>query len=87
MDANVVYGEEHLIGYLRIVLEAEKRKIMLTNRREMELLIRLTGTNQIEEAIRRAGLKKDICDATLLPFHKIANHYANLKAKLKANLT
>jgi tRNA threonylcarbamoyladenosine modification (KEOPS) complex Cgi121 subunit len=25
----------------------------------MELLIRLTGTNQIEEAIRRAGLKKD----------------------------
>ena len=27
----------------------------------MELLIRLTGTNQIEEAIRRAGLKKDIC--------------------------
>ncbi len=61
MDANVVYGEEHLIGVPGIVLEAEKRKIMLTNRREMELLIRLTGTNQIEEAIRRAGLKKDIC--------------------------
>jgi sulfur-carrier protein len=59
VDANVVYGEEHLVGVLRIALEAEKRKIMLTNRREMELLIRLTGTNQIEEAIRRAGLKKD----------------------------
>src|SRR5215210_4642896 len=59
VSANVVYGEEHLVGVLRIALEAEKRKIMLTNRREMELLIRLTGTNQIEEAIRRAGLKKD----------------------------
>jgi sulfur-carrier protein len=59
VDANVVYGAEHLVGVLRIVLEAEKRKIMLTNRREMELLIRLTGTNQIKEAIRRAGLKKD----------------------------
>jgi molybdopterin synthase sulfur carrier subunit len=59
VDANVVYGEEHLVGVLRIVLETEKRKIMLTNRREMELLIRLTGTNQIEEAIRRVGLKKD----------------------------
>ena len=59
VNANVVYGEEHLVGVLRIALEAEKRKIMLTNRREMELLIRLTGTNQIEEAIRRAGLKKD----------------------------
>jgi sulfur-carrier protein len=59
VNANVVYGEEHLVGVLRIALEAERRKIMLTNRREMELLIRLTGTNQIEEAIRRAGLKKD----------------------------
>jgi sulfur-carrier protein len=59
VNANVVYGEEHLVGVLRIALEAEKRKTMLTNSREMELLIRLTGTNQIEEAIRRAGLKKE----------------------------
>ena len=59
VNANSVYGEEHVRGVLRIALEAEKRKIMLTNRRETELLIRLTGTNQIAEAIRRAGLKKD----------------------------
>jgi tRNA threonylcarbamoyladenosine modification (KEOPS) complex Cgi121 subunit/molybdopterin converting factor small subunit len=59
VNANSVYGEEHVHGVLRIVLEAEKRKIMLTNRRETELLVRLAGTNQIAEAIRRAGLKKD----------------------------
>ncbi len=59
VNANSVYGEEHVKGVLRIVLEAEKRKIMLTNRRETELLIRLAGTNQISEAIRRSGLKKD----------------------------
>ncbi|MDP8889333.1 MAG: MoaD/ThiS family protein [Thermoproteota archaeon] len=59
VNANSVYGEEHVRGVLRIALEAEKRKIMLTNRCETELLIRLTGTNQIAEAIRRAGLKKD----------------------------
>jgi molybdopterin synthase sulfur carrier subunit len=59
VNANAVYGEEHVLGVLRIALEAEKRKIMLTNRCETELLIRLTGTNQIAEAIRRAGLKKD----------------------------
>jgi molybdopterin converting factor small subunit/tRNA threonylcarbamoyladenosine modification (KEOPS) complex Cgi121 subunit len=59
VNPNAVYGEEHVLGVLRIVLEAEKRKIMLTNRCETELLIRLTGTNQIAEAIRRAGLKKD----------------------------
>jgi molybdopterin synthase sulfur carrier subunit len=58
VNANEVYGEEHVRGVIRIVLEAEKRKIMLTNRRETELLIRLTRTNQIAEAIRRAGLKK-----------------------------
>lgn len=60
LNANSVYGEEHVRGVLRIALEADKRKIMLTNRCETELLIRLTGTNQIAEAIRRAGLKKDI---------------------------
>ena len=59
VNANSVYGEEHVRGVLRITLEAEKRKIMLTHRRETELLIRLTGTNQIAEAMRRAGLKKD----------------------------
>lgn len=59
VNANLVYGEEHVRGVLRIVLEAEKRKILLTNRCETELLIRLTGTNQIAEAMRRAGLKKD----------------------------
>ena len=59
VNANSVYGEEHVRGVLRITLEAEKRKIMLTNRCETELLIRLAGTNQIAEAIRRAGLKKD----------------------------
>jgi tRNA threonylcarbamoyladenosine modification (KEOPS) complex Cgi121 subunit/molybdopterin converting factor small subunit len=60
VDANAVYGEEHVLGVLRIALEAEKRNIMLTNRCEMELLIRLAGTDQISEAIRRAGLKKDV---------------------------
>src|ERR671913_555745 len=59
INPNAVYGEEHVLGVLRIVLEAEKRKIMLTKRCETELLIRLTGTNQIAEGIRRAGLKKD----------------------------
>jgi sulfur-carrier protein len=58
VNANAVYGEEHVRGVIKIVLEAEKRKIMLTNRRETELLIRLAGTKQIAEAIRRVGLKK-----------------------------
>jgi sulfur-carrier protein len=58
VNANAVYGEEHVRGVVAIVLEAKKRKIMLTKKPEMELLIRLTGTDQIAEAIRRAGLQK-----------------------------
>jgi tRNA threonylcarbamoyladenosine modification (KEOPS) complex Cgi121 subunit len=59
VNANSVYGEEHVRGVLRIVLEADKRKVMITNRCETEILVRLAGTNQIAEAIRRAGLKRD----------------------------
>ncbi|MDQ4051030.1 MAG: MoaD/ThiS family protein [Thermoproteota archaeon] len=60
VNADVVYGEQHIMGVLKIALEAEKRKIMLANSCEMELLIRLAGTDQISEAIRRAGLKKGV---------------------------
>ena len=59
VNAVSVFGEEHVHGIVKLVLELEKRKIMLTNRREIELLVRLAGTNQITEAIRRVGLKKD----------------------------
>ncbi|HEY1249226.1 MAG TPA: KEOPS complex subunit Cgi121 [Nitrososphaera sp.] len=58
VNAKVVYGIEHVRGVIKIVLEAEMRNIMLTNRRETELLIRLSGTKQIAEAIRKAGLKE-----------------------------
>jgi tRNA threonylcarbamoyladenosine modification (KEOPS) complex Cgi121 subunit len=71
VNANSVYGEEHVRGVLRITLEAEKRKIMLTNRCETELLIRLTGTNQIAEAMRRAGLKKDAAGCFIAFSHDI----------------
>jgi len=58
--ASAVYGTEHILAVIRIVLEAEKRRIMLANKREMELLIRLACTDQISEAINRAGLKKNM---------------------------
>ncbi len=41
-----------------MTLEAESRKIMLAKRVETDLLMRLACTNQISEAIARAGLKK-----------------------------
>jgi len=59
LNAEAVFGTDHLLGVLKVTLEAAKRKIMIANRRETELLLRLACTGQISEAIKRAGLKKD----------------------------
>jgi tRNA threonylcarbamoyladenosine modification (KEOPS) complex Cgi121 subunit/molybdopterin converting factor small subunit len=59
VNAGAVYGADHVLEVIRITLEAEKRKIMLANKRETEFLLRLACTDQISEAIKRAGLKKD----------------------------
>ncbi len=56
--ADTIFGNEHVIRILVIVLEAKKRKIMIANRVETELLLRLACTDQIAEAIERAGLKQ-----------------------------
>jgi tRNA threonylcarbamoyladenosine modification (KEOPS) complex Cgi121 subunit/molybdopterin converting factor small subunit len=58
VDADAVYGFDHILGILHMTLEVEKRKIMIANRREAELLLRLACTGQISEALKRAGLKK-----------------------------
>jgi len=59
VNADAVYGTDHLLGVLRMTLEAEKRKIMIANKREIELLLRLACTDQISEAMMRAGLKNN----------------------------
>jgi tRNA threonylcarbamoyladenosine modification (KEOPS) complex Cgi121 subunit/molybdopterin converting factor small subunit len=59
VNADAVYGIDHLLGILRMTLEAEKRKVMLANKRETELLLRLACTGQISDAIKRAGLKNN----------------------------
>jgi tRNA threonylcarbamoyladenosine modification (KEOPS) complex Cgi121 subunit/molybdopterin converting factor small subunit len=58
VNAGAVYGADHMLGVLRVVLEAEKRRITLANKRETELLLRLACTDRISEGMKRAGLKK-----------------------------
>src|SRR6188472_2022696 len=52
IDANIVYGIEQIIEVLKITLECEKRKIMVASKPEMDLLLRLSCTNQISRALR-----------------------------------
>ncbi|MEP0825512.1 MAG: MoaD/ThiS family protein [Nitrososphaera sp.] len=58
VNADYVYGIDHVMGVLLMTLEAEKRKIMIAKRRETELLLRIGLTDQISEAMMRAGMKK-----------------------------
>ena len=57
-DAQAVYGQGHAMGALFIAIEALERKVMIANRPEAEVLLRLACTDQISEALKRAGLKR-----------------------------
>jgi tRNA threonylcarbamoyladenosine modification (KEOPS) complex Cgi121 subunit len=55
-NTEVIFGKEHLIEALKITLEALKRGIIVANRPEVDLMLRIACTNQISEAIRYAGI-------------------------------
>ncbi len=56
-DAGAVFGLDHVLGVVQITLEAMDRGVMIAEKPETELLLRLACTNQISEAIKRTGLK------------------------------
>lgn len=58
VNASSVFGTDHVLSVLTIVLEARKRRTMVAKRVESELLLRLAFTDQISDAISRAGLRQ-----------------------------
>lgn len=56
-DAGAVFGLDHVLGVVQITVEAMDRNVMIASKPETEMLLRLACTNQISEAIKRAGLK------------------------------
>jgi tRNA threonylcarbamoyladenosine modification (KEOPS) complex Cgi121 subunit len=56
-NTEVILGKEHLIEVLKITLEALKRGIIVANRPEIDLMLRIACTDQISEAICYAGIK------------------------------
>ncbi len=53
---SAVQGDGHLIWAIRQNWVAAKRRILAANRQEVDLLMRLTQTDQISEAIHFAGV-------------------------------
>jgi tRNA threonylcarbamoyladenosine modification (KEOPS) complex Cgi121 subunit len=57
INARAAYGTDHLLGVLKVTLECQKRNLTLTLKPEIDLLLRLSLTNQISLALDHAGLK------------------------------
>ena len=59
INARAAFGIDHLLGVLKITLECQKRNITISMKPEIDLLLRLSLTNQISLAINRTGLKRN----------------------------
>jgi tRNA threonylcarbamoyladenosine modification (KEOPS) complex Cgi121 subunit len=57
INSRAAYGIDHLLGVLKVTLECQKRSLTLTLKPEIDLLLRLSLTNQISLALDHAGLK------------------------------
>lgn len=56
INASYILGMPHLRRILEISIEAERQDIMLAERLETDIILRLAGTTQIAKAIRQAGV-------------------------------
>src|SRR5919108_1580676 len=79
LDANIVYGIEHIDEVLKITLEAIKRNITFANKAEIDLLLRLSYTNQISQALKYGGLK-NISPACFIFFSKDITNLTKAKS-------
>ena len=59
INPKFVFGIDHIFEVIRIVLESNNRKIQITKRLEMEILLRIICSNQVKKAIEIAGIKND----------------------------
>lgn len=67
VSSEAVFGADHVLRIIAIVIETSKRGIMIANKPETEFILRLACTNQISEAIARAGVTND-CPACIVAF-------------------
>ena len=83
VDAQAVYGREHTMGALQIALAAYERKVMIADKVETEVLLRLARTDQIADALKKTGLKKGM-PGCFIAFSKDVQALKNLGGQLAA---
>ena len=59
INPKYIFGRGHIFEVIKIIIESDKRKIKIAKRLEMELLLRLICSNQVDKAINIAGIKNN----------------------------
>jgi tRNA threonylcarbamoyladenosine modification (KEOPS) complex Cgi121 subunit len=54
-----IFGRAHIFEVIKIIIESNKRKIKIAKRLEIELLLRLICSNQVDKAINTGGIKNN----------------------------
>lgn len=59
INPKCIFGKRHIFEVIKIIIESNKRKIKIAKRLEMELLLRLICSNQVDKAINIGGIKNN----------------------------
>ena len=57
INPSYIFGKGHIFEVIKIILECNKRNIKIANRLEIELLLRIVCSNQVDKAINIGGIK------------------------------
>jgi tRNA threonylcarbamoyladenosine modification (KEOPS) complex Cgi121 subunit len=79
INPSYVFGKRHIFEVIKIILESNKRKIKIAKRLEMEFLLRLVCSNQVDKAIKIGGIKNSGSGCFLLLSEKKGQIIESLK--------
>jgi len=88
VSADAAYGIDHILQALKISIESRNRKILLASTLEMDLLLRISCTNQILVALRQIGLRNQASGCFIVfsknkkKLLKIARHLCKMDFKI-----
>jgi tRNA threonylcarbamoyladenosine modification (KEOPS) complex Cgi121 subunit len=59
INPSYIFGKRHIFEVIKIILECNKRNIKIAKRLEIELLLRIVCSNQVDKAINIGGIKNN----------------------------
>jgi tRNA threonylcarbamoyladenosine modification (KEOPS) complex Cgi121 subunit len=66
VNTDNIVGKEHIIEIIKQTIEAKRRGVLLANKVEVDIILRLACVDQIEKAIEILGLKHGMNNATII---------------------